>query len=116
MRVANCMIFLTVACLAHTYQLYCKCQCDNSKTIINKVDKCKQCTRKFCLEKDPNLCEVEPDKEGDSNRPNKPITNDNIIISCYQVESTKDTLIVYTFLLVILGLMLKILYSYVKGG
>lgn len=116
MKISNCIVLLVVAAFSDSYQLYCKCQCDNSKTIINKVDKCKQCTREFCLEKDPELCEVLLDSTGDSSRPNKPITNDNIIISCYQVESTKDAFIVYLFLLVILGLMLRILYVYVRGG
>lgn len=105
MRITHCISLLMLATFSNSYQLYCKCQCDNSKTIINTVDKCKECTREFCLEKDPKLCELLDD---DSKHPSKPITNDNIIISCYQVESTKDALIVYSFLFVCVVMMLKI--------
>ncbi|KGQ89398.1 hypothetical protein MG5_02263 [Candida albicans P57072] len=99
------LLYTLVLPLASSYQLYCKCEC-NVKTIINPIDKCKLCTEEYCLSKDKDLCastEEDPDKSS------------AIIISCFQIESFKESFVIYSFISIVVGLMFYIGYhSYMR--
>ncbi|KAI5965176.1 uncharacterized protein KGF55_001396 [Candida pseudojiufengensis] len=122
------IIFISTLISVNSYQLYCKCQCNGAKAIITKVDKCGECTKEYCLSEQPKLCEIEnnmndENKEeedaGDDNSSGKITkpkeTSEDIIISCYQVESLKDGIIVYSFFGIILALMIRLFYSSFRG-
>ncbi|CAX44073.1 conserved hypothetical protein [Candida dubliniensis CD36] len=99
------LLYTLILPIVSSYQLYCKCEC-NIKTIINPIDKCKLCTEEYCLSKDKNLCasnEEDPDKSS------------AIIISCFQVESFKESFVIYSFISIVVGLMGYIGYhSYMR--
>ena len=108
MKFRQLTFYLVFACsIAQAFQLYCKCQC-NEKTIINTIDECKSCTKEYCLLKDSKLCEVELKEKINANDVE---ADQDIIISCYQIESLKDELIIYSFIITVLGLLAWILYS-----
>ncbi|CAI5758057.1 unnamed protein product [Candida verbasci] len=122
-------LFLNVQ-LILTFQLYCKCEC-NLKAIINSIDQCKLCTKEYCLKQDPKLCNISSNNDNNNklkgqndNSDNNDNNNNNgsddddkddnkqdIIISCFQIESIKDSFIIYSFLIIIGLLMLFILYK-----
>lgn len=87
------------------YQLYCKCEC-NARTIINPIDKCKLCTEEYCLSQNEKLCDSD---DAINEKPG------SIIISCFQVESLKESLIIYLFLTIVFGLMGYIGFSSLKN-
>lgn len=108
MKLTNKSTFIVILSLltiflqpVYTYQLYCKCEC-NAKTIINPIDKCKLCTEEYCLSQDEKLCDSEDTTDDKSG---------SIIISCFQVESFKESLVIYLFLTIVIGLMGYIGYS-----
>lgn len=79
--------FFLIIQVAVAYQQYCRCECDGSVKVA-EIDKCGLCTSSFCLE------QVEC-KEKDS----------DIIISCFQIESLKETILVYLFMTAVLAML-----------
>ncbi|RLV93012.1 hypothetical protein JA1_002822 [Spathaspora sp. JA1] len=103
MKVSILLLFTLPIQITTAYQLYCRCDC-NQNSIINPIEKCGLCTKEYCLNQDKNLCVVKDDKHKnkyDSSEKEK----ENIIISCFQVESFKDSLIIYSFIFTVLGLL-----------
>ncbi|KAK6463549.1 hypothetical protein DFJ63DRAFT_329299 [Scheffersomyces coipomensis] len=97
------------------YQQYCKCEC-NSNSIITAIEKCGLCTKDFCLEQDSKICASKDDGGkvsviGDYEDDERSEVENNIIISCFQTESTKDAFIIYLFLAIIVGLLGYSLYK-----
>ncbi|KAL6449963.1 hypothetical protein SBY92_000748 [Candida maltosa Xu316] len=86
-----------------SYQLYCKCEC-NIKTIINPIEKCKLCTQEYCLSQEDQL-----EGGGTEDSPK------DIIISCFQVESFKESFVIYLFLTIVFGLMSYAIYSGIRN-
>lgn len=59
---------------------------------MEKIDKCGLCTKEWCLEQKSDLCvDVEQD----------------IIISCFQVESLKEKVVVCLFLVGVAALLVR---------
>lgn len=77
--------------VAVCFQQYCKCQC-NDQVLVDKVDKCGLCTKEWCLEQKNDLCED---------------AAESIIISCFQVESVKEKVVVCLFLVAVAGLLVR---------
>lgn len=77
--------------LTFAHKQYCKCQC-NEQLLIREIEKCGMCTKEWCIEQKLDLC-----AEGD----------ENILISCFQVESLKEKVVVCLFLAAVLGLLGK---------
>lgn len=81
------------------YQQYCRCECDGAVEIA-EVGKCGLCTSDFCLEKVKCLEK-----------------NSDIIISCFQIESLKETIVVYLFMIAVLGMLGFAIYNiYLVNG
>ncbi|EGW32879.1 uncharacterized protein SPAPADRAFT_136251 [Spathaspora passalidarum NRRL Y-27907] len=108
MKVSSLLVFTFILNICCGYQLYCRCDC-NQNSIIKEIEKCGLCTREFCLSQDENLCVVavnNNDENKNSKHENSEKEKENIIISCFQVESFKDSMIIYSFIFTILGLLL----------
>ncbi|ODV82239.1 uncharacterized protein CANTADRAFT_44448 [Suhomyces tanzawaensis NRRL Y-17324] len=96
--------------LVGAYQHYCWCKC-NTKSLVRAIDKCGTCTKEFCLEEDMSLCEIE-DPDG-SKMARRELS---IILQCFQVESFKETVIVYLFIAAVGSLLAYVLYlDYIKA-
>jgi hypothetical protein len=91
---------------AHTPSLaatsFCKCTCFSNSTIIPLTDlpgestakkaTCNDCNRQFCLSYNLPICKDAKDAD--------------VFTTCFQRDSTKDQMIVYTFILVTCGLLI----------
>lgn len=77
--------------VASAYQQYCKCSC-NGQLLIQEIDKCGLCTKEWCIEQKKDLCSDE---------------EENILISCFQVESLKEKVVVFLFLIAVVGLLVR---------
>lgn len=91
---------------AHTTSLaatsFCKCTCFSNSTIIPLSDlpgentakkaTCNDCNRQFCLSYNLPICKDAKDAD--------------VFTTCFQRDSTKDQMIVYTFILVTCGLLI----------
>lgn len=73
------------------YQQYCKCLC-NGHLLVEAIEKCGLCTADWCVQQNPNLC-----GEGE----------ETVLISCFQVESLKEKLVVCMFLVAVVGLLVR---------
>lgn len=82
------LLCFTFAC---AFQQYCKCQC-NENLLIEKIDKCGMCTKEWCSQQNPDLCGDEQEK---------------ILISCFQIESMKEMIVIYSFVVAVLGLLIR---------
>ncbi|KAG9682118.1 hypothetical protein KCU95_g14446, partial [Aureobasidium melanogenum] len=81
---------------------FCKCTCFSNSTIIPLSDlpgestakkaTCNDCNRQFCLSYNLPIC--------------KDAKDDDVFTTCFQRDSTKDQMIVYTFILVTCGLLI----------
>lgn len=89
---------LWLVAAAAAYQQYCKCQC-NEVSIVQPIDRCGNCTKQFCLSQD--ICSSLTATASPNGPPEPPV----IIINCFQTESFKDSLIVYGFVLLVVGLL-----------
>lgn len=95
MKISVLLAVLALVLASAAHQKFCKCQC-NGKKLIEPIDNCGSCTKDFCLTKDEKLCEV-----SDVTKTDLHLEDVNILISCYQIESFKDQLIIYAFVLVV---------------
>lgn len=88
---------------AAAYQQYCKCLC-NEVSIVQPIDRCGNCTKQFCLSQD--IC-AQPSNPPNTLPDGTPATPDPpiILINCFQTESFKDSLVVYGFVLLLVGLL-----------
>lgn len=59
---------------------------------MEKVDKCGLCTKEWCLEQKSDLCKDAAER---------------IVISCFQVESVKEKVVVCLFLVAVAGLLVR---------
>ncbi|ODQ57820.1 hypothetical protein WICANDRAFT_35018 [Wickerhamomyces anomalus NRRL Y-366-8] len=92
MRSFKLVFWLSFLGLAIAYEQFCRCQCDSKYKIIPLQDQgCNTCTKNYCLSLNLEEC--------------KDFTEDEVLTTCFQRESTKDQLIVYTFILVTFGLL-----------
>lgn len=104
MRLGILFLFATL-CLG--YKQYCRCEC-NLKHMITEIEKCGLCTKEFCLLRDPNLCVVDNDEnEGGS--------KSDIVISCFQIESFKEKVVIYLFVAVVFGMVGNAMYKLYRG-
>lgn len=81
---------------------FCKCTCFSNSTIIPltelpgestaKKATCNDCNRQFCLSYNLPIC--------------KDAKDDDVFTTCFQRDSAKDQMIVYTFILVTCGLLI----------
>lgn len=85
------LVVLALIAVASANQQYCKCVCSGN-TVVGKIDKCVMCNSSWCLEKNDKLCEEKEEEE-------------KIVISCFQIESTKEKVIIVLFVLGVLGLL-----------
>lgn len=92
----NLVVLAFCLTLASCYQQYCKCQC-GTELSVTPIDKCGLCTKEWCLEKNAKLCPAET-------------VPDDILISCFQVESAKEKVIVGFFVFCVVGLLLRSLF------
>lgn len=103
MRVTNytnfTLMVLTLLATCNAFQQYCRCSC-NDKSIVTKVDRCGLCTKDFCLGLDKALCEKKEDEKGIPDP-----TEGQVIMYCFQIESYKDSLVIYLFTTLVLGLL-----------
>ncbi|CUM67204.1 uncharacterized protein PRCAT00004897001 [Priceomyces carsonii] len=95
MKVHTLPVFLLLVSLAFGYQQYCRCEC-NEKSVVQPIERCGLCTKPFCMDHDPKLCDED--------------ASEDILISCYQIESTKDSIVVYLFIIIVCGLVANGLY------
>ncbi|KAK6199477.1 uncharacterized protein RJT21DRAFT_133243 [Scheffersomyces amazonensis] len=114
MRVSGSVSRLVVSVLIWAsvvvaYQQFCKCEC-NSKFVIKPIDKCGSCTKDFCLEVDSTICSIEGNNDGSEEDVRSEVEK-NIIISCYQIESPKDALIIYLFAGLVVSLFVISVYQ-----
>ncbi|EGV60243.1 hypothetical protein CANTEDRAFT_116300 [Yamadazyma tenuis ATCC 10573] len=75
------------------FQKLCKCECLSQDSAppppqIFSLPSCDLCTKQACLKATADFC-----------------TDVNLRLSCYQVESLKDMFIIYSFVLVVAGLL-----------
>lgn len=59
---------------------------------MEKIEKCGLCTKEWCLEQKVDLCED---------------VAQSIVISCFQVESVKEKVVVFLFLVAVAGLLVR---------
>lgn len=85
------LVFLLYLGVVAANQQYCKCEC-NGKQLVEKIQKCGLCTTEWCLQKNKNLCSNEE-------------LSGNILISCFQIESSKEKFVVCAFVLAVVGLL-----------
>lgn len=88
---------LALLTLVQGFQQYCKCECTN-ETVDAKVltvDSCNQCTQTLCLGKEQEYC-----------------TPVNLKLTCYQIESVKDMMIIYVFTI---GVIILLGYSVLRA-
>jgi hypothetical protein len=81
---------------------FCKCTCFSNSTIIPltelpgestaKKATCNDCNRQFCLSYNLPICKDAKDAD--------------VFTTCFQRDSAKDQLIVYTFILITCGLLI----------
>lgn len=83
--------FVLLLSVAAAHQQYCKCEC-NGQLLVKNIDKCGLCTKQWCLEQNKNLCLDQVDA-------------DNILISCFQIESAKEKVVVLLFVVAVVGLL-----------
>lgn len=76
----------------NAYQQYCKCQC-SAEDLIVPIKACALCTKDVCLASSKDFCKDE-----------------EIKLSCYQVESVKDQMVVYGFIGLVGGLVMYAVY------
>lgn len=98
MKLLAKLVVLSLVASSAAYQQYCKCLC-NDVSIVQPIDRCGNCTKQFCLSQD--ICSSQPTNTSPNDSLEPPI----IIINCFQTESFKDSLIVYGFVLLIVGLL-----------
>lgn len=101
MNLPTKIAFWSLVASATAYQQYCKCLC-NEVSIIQPVDRCGNCTKQFCLSQD--ICSL-PSNTPTNTSPNGSPDPPTILINCFQTESFKDSLIVYGFVLLLVGLL-----------
>lgn len=97
MRSLRHILLLGIVFTAAAYQQYCKCLC-NDNSIVQPIDRCGNCTKKFCLSQD--ICAAKHAESTDQAEP------PDILINCFQTESLKDLVIVYGFLVVLVSLVI----------
>ncbi|PVH21572.1 hypothetical protein CXQ85_000554 [Candidozyma haemuli] len=84
---------LALAALTSANQQYCKCVCSGN-SVVGKIDKCGLCNSSWCLEQNDKLCQESDEGE------------ENILITCFQIESSKEKFIIVAFVFSVLGLLL----------
>ncbi|QWW24733.1 hypothetical protein CA7LBN_003590 [Candidozyma auris] len=84
------MALLALAAIAYANQQYCKCECSGN-SVLGKIDRCGLCNSSWCLQQNDKLCE---DEEAE-----------DIMISCFQIESSKEKFIIVVFVLSVLALL-----------
>ncbi|KAG0047873.1 hypothetical protein BGZ83_007138 [Gryganskiella cystojenkinii] len=112
-----CLLTLLQPTFAANPISFCKCVCgqkyqiqalpkDNQHPIFGGSSKaCGACTKQFCLDYVPDLCQGVGTGEGDE-----------LITSCFERDSYKDQFIVYLFLTITFGLLgFAGLQPFVKG-
>lgn len=82
-------VLLALLPLTVAYQQFCRCEY-NEETQIHDVDQCNLCTTQFCL-----------DRFGATFNE----TTDTLVIGCFQIESLKESVVIYLFILLVLGLL-----------
>ncbi|PVH16084.1 uncharacterized protein CXQ87_003948 [Candidozyma duobushaemuli] len=93
--IAKRLVLVALIAVAAANQQYCKCVCSGN-TVVGKIDKCVMCNSSWCLEKNDKLCEEKEDEE-------------KIVISCFQIESTKEKVIIVLFVLGVIAMEMWIL-------
>lgn len=91
------VIIVSIICwvnFAAGYQKFCRCSC-NEKSLIETVEKCGQCTKDFCIGLDQALCESSDE-----------MAANDILISCFEIESFKEYFIIYSFVLLVIGFII----------
>lgn len=73
------------AVLVAGYTQYCKCGCEDKASVVSVVDKCVDCTLKYCQKQCSQSGEL--------------------AVSCFQRESVKEQVVVYGFGLLVVGLI-----------
>lgn len=74
---------------------YCRCEY-NEQLAIHAIKQCNLCTTQFCL---------------DDFGANYNETTDALSVTCFQMESAKEAIIIYLFTVLVLGLLTFGLYK-----
>lgn len=91
------LLFSTISVQAYTQ--ICRCDCGTNYTVVELPDEglsytasCTNCTKKFCLSQNFTICQGV----------------DDVLVSasCFQRESLKEQLFIYTFIIITSGLLL----------
>lgn len=86
------LLLLVHSIPAAAYTQLCRCNCGANYTVLS-VPVCTNCTRQFCI-KSVEICQKDW------------VTLDQVTTSCFQRESFKDKLFIYSFILVTSGLLI----------
>lgn len=85
-------ILWAMVAVAAAHQQFCKCQCGENE-VIEKIDKCGLCNKEWCLQQNSEICPKE--------------TKQDILISCFQIESAKEKWIISLFVVAVLVLVVS---------
>ena len=97
------LFILLAFCEAASPLYYCKCVCGKATTILELSQPstpskpCAECNKQFCIDRLPDEC-----------NPSLKSSDSEVVITteCFKRESTKDEIIVVTFLILTGGLLL----------
>lgn len=93
------VIITLFSTFSEAYSQICRCDCGTNYKIVELPDEglgytaaCTNCTKKFCLSQNFTICEG--------------VDEMLVSSSCFQRESLKEQLFIYTFIIITTGLLL----------
>lgn len=98
MRTSWLWTITLIVTVVTAHQQFCKCLCGENQ-VIKAIEKCGLCNEEWCLQQNNQLCPLE--------------SNEDILISCFQIESTKELWIV---MLYVIGVGVLIALPFVRSA
>ncbi|KAI8817693.1 uncharacterized protein EV422DRAFT_212463 [Fimicolochytrium jonesii] len=110
------VLLLFILCAAHAADTTqrCKCVCDGKVTILT-VSACNFCSKNFCVEQGacyrpppeptPTTTATATGTTTSSAAPEQTHTEENWTSECFQLGSWKDEIIIYSFMVMLIGLL-----------